>query len=206
MNEIKNENGSVTVEATLSVTLFLLLMLFLSSLFFMTSAQEDIAHSIVQTSQSLSIEAYSISKLQTDMNTGAKAALTDLAVKVFSTANSDRHFYTDVRWFSTDRLMDNYIDEDTVQTKDPQLRNIDLREIIRTRFIGFFANGDEAAANEMLEKMGVIDGLAGLDFSESKVSGGVLYITVNYKMQYKIHIGDIGTVNASQTFCAKIWS
>lgn len=206
MNDNKNETGSVTVEATLAVTLFIIFMLFLTTLFFMVYVQESIAHSVVQTSDSLCVEAYSISKLQTGIDTGAKAAITDLAVKVFSTSNSNKYFYTDKRWFSEDQLKEEYVTDPELLTKDPKLRTIDLADTIKTRFLGFFANGDLDYAKTFLSAMGVVDGLDGIDFSESKVDGGKLYITVKYKLKYLINIGDLGTVDVSQTYSSKIWS
>lgn len=206
MNKTKNESGSVTVEATLAVTLFIIFMLFLTTLFFMVYVQEGIAHSVVQTSDSLSVEAYSINKLQTGIDTGAKSAITDLAVKLFSTANSDKHFYTDKRWFSEDQLKEQYVKEPELSITDPKIRTIDLADTIKTRFIGFFANGDVEYAKSFLEKMGVVDGLDGLDFSESRVESGKLYITVKYKLKYLINIGDLGTIDVSQTYCSKIWT
>lgn len=200
-----NEKGSVTIEATLCVTLFIIFALFLTTLFYTVYVQEAVSHSVIQTADSLSMEAYSINKLQTDVDTGIKSAITDLAVKFFSTSKSDEHFYTDQRWFSEDQLLEEYVEEPEMLTQNPSLHTIDLSEVLKKRFIGFLSNGDEDFADSFLEKMGVIDGLDGIDFSESCVKKGKLYITVNYQIKYLINIGDIGKINVSQTFCSKIW-
>ena len=202
---IIKEKGSVTVEATLCVTLFMIFVLFMTTLFFMVSVQEDISHSLVQTADSLCLEAYSIDKLTTDLDTGAKAALTDLAVKLFSTANSDENFTTDKRWFSEEYLQLKYVEDTTMLTSKESLHTVDLAEVIRQRFVGFFANGDEDYADYYLSRMGVVDGLSGLDFSESKIDGGDLCITVKYKVKYLVNAGGLGEVNGSQTYRASIW-
>ena len=201
----KQEMGSVTVEATICVTLFLIFALFLVTLFYMVYVQEAVAHSLVQTADSLAIEAYSINKLQTGIDTGAKAALTDLAVKIFSTSGVDAHFYTDQRWFSEDQLVADYVDEPEMSTKDEDIRVIDLAQILKNRFVGYFANGDEEYADQFLKKMGVESGLDGLDFSASQVKNGKLYINVKYTIKYLMNIGNIGKINAEQSYCSKIW-
>ena len=211
MNKIKyviknnNAKGSVTVEATLCVTVFMLFALFLAGLFFNVYIQGEISHSIIQTSDSLCIEAYSLNALQTDVNTGIKVAITDLAVKIFNTANSDEYFYTDKRWFSEDLLLEEYVKEPEMSVIDPKNRRIDLAEIIKTRFIGYIANGDEEKADAFLEKMGVVDGIDGIDFSRSYVSSGKLYINADYKIKFLINIVNTGTIDVSQSYCSKIW-
>lgn len=200
------EDGSVTVEATLCVTLFMIFALFLTTLFYTVYVQEAISHSIIQTADSLSMEAYSIKKLQPDENTGVKAAITALGVRLFSTSNSDEHFYTEQRWFAEDRLEEQYVERAEISAGNPALRTIDLSEIIKTRFVGFFANGDEEYADAFLKKMGVVDGLNGISFTESQVKNGNLYIKAKFKVKYLINIGKIGEINASQEYCSKIWS
>lgn len=199
------EEGSITVEATLCVTLFMIFALFLTTLFYTVYVQEAVSHSIIQTADSLSLEAYSIKKLEPDVNTGAKAAITSLSAKLFSPGQEDEHFRTEQRWFSEDRLEEKYVEEPEMSTKNPEIRNIDLSEIIKDRFIGYLANGDEEYADQFLKKMGVIDGLSGVNFSESKVKSGKLYITARYQVKYLVNIGDLGKLNVCQEYCSKIW-
>ena len=205
MEKKKHEKGSVTVEATLCVTLFMIFALFLTTLFYTVYVQEAIAHSVIQTADSLSIEAYSINKLQTGIDTGIKAAITDLSVKLLSTSNSDTHFYTDKGWYSEEYLLDKYIEEPEMSTKNPNNRTVDLAEVIKERFVGYLYNGNEEDADAFLKKMGVIDGLDGLDFSNSTVKSGKLYISLDYKLKYLVNIGDLGKLQVNQAYCSEIW-
>lgn len=206
MKKNKTERGSVTIEATLSVTLFVLLMLFLVTLFFMVAVQNNISHAIVQTADSLSLEAYSVNKLQTNINSGVKNIITDLSVKLFYSTDENQYFTTDERWFDSNQLLEQYVEEPSSSTYDPSVRKIDLASVIKKRFIGYFANGDEDYAEAFLTKMGVVDGLNGLDFSGSRVEGNKLKIVVNYKMKYWINFGDMGNVDVSQSYLTKIWT
>lgn len=57
------EEGAITLEACVSVLVFLVLMLFLAGFFKMYMAQNATAHTLLQTSQSLSVDEYSAEKL-----------------------------------------------------------------------------------------------------------------------------------------------
>lgn len=206
MKKHKAESGSITVEATLCVTLFVLLMLFMVTLFFMVAVQNNISHAIIQTADSLSLEAYATNKLQTDINSGLKNIITDLTVKLFYSTDENQYFANDQRWFDSNQLLEQYVEDPTTSTYDPSVRKIDLAAVIKNRFIGYFANGDKDFADTFLTKMGVVDGLNGLDFSESRVEGNKLKIVVNYKIKYWINLGDMGKVDVSQSYYSKIWT
>lgn len=206
MKKNKTENGSVTIEATLCVTLFVLFMLFLVTLFFMVSVQNNVSHAIVQTADSLSLEAYSINKLRTDIDSGVKSIITDLSLKLFSSSGENQYFSTDQRWFDSNQLLEDYVTDANSSTYDPSIRKIDLSSVIKDRFVGFFANGDKEYADAYLTKMGVVDGLNGIDFSESIVEGDKLKIVANYQIKYFFNFGEISKVNISQSFYSKIWT
>ena len=59
-----DQRGMVTLEACVSVLSFLLLMLLLSSLFVMFMAQNMTAHALLQTAESLSLDAYTITTMK----------------------------------------------------------------------------------------------------------------------------------------------
>lgn len=57
------EEGAITLEACVSVLVFLVLMLFLAGFFKMYMAQNATAHTLLQTSQSLSLDEYSAERI-----------------------------------------------------------------------------------------------------------------------------------------------
>ena len=72
-----------------------------------------------------------------EIDTGAKQAISALAVKLFSKSNSNQLFFTDLRWFNEDQLLEEYVEEPDLSTMDEDTRTIDLAEVIRERFVGY---------------------------------------------------------------------
>lgn len=79
------EEGAITLEACVSVLVFLVLMLFLAGLFKMYMAQNATAHVLLQTSQSLSLDEYSSERI----GNGGWESLGDLINGLFELCNND---------------------------------------------------------------------------------------------------------------------
>lgn len=182
------ERGAITLEACVSVTLFTIFMLFFVGLFSMFMAQQTIAHSLIQSTQSLAYETLSTAELEFewgDKKSGLKKTLTTAITAIYDLAvDSNDYFSNDDTWYN---------DADMVPI------------VAKDRFVAYLTNGDETAADEYLKGLRVVDGLEGLDFSQSKVEGGVLYTEISYQLEYMFTFGDIGIVDAKQKFCANLW-
>lgn len=183
----KNECGAVTLEACISVLSFLILMLLLSSLFVMFMAQNVTAHTVLQTSQSLSLENYTIEKMVlSDGKVGSVSDyLADFVKHLFGSSEKNPNFVTEAHWTSLDSTA--------------------IGEIAKTRFVGYLSGGDKEKADEYLEMLNVVDGLDGLDFSKSYVSDDTLYIVLNYQLEYDFNIWNLGIVDVEQNTCSKLW-
>lgn len=183
----KSEKGMITLEACVSVLSFLLLMLLLSGLFVMFMAQNITAHVALQTSQSLSLDVFSTERMTAEADDApeVKDAVQSLVKGLFGDAQDSPYFVTDDRWYEGD--------ETTVSAA------------VKQRFIGYLTAGDEAKADELLKQMNVINGLEGLDFSESHVLDDTLYIILKYKLEYDFNIWNVGDVEVVQTTCSKLW-
>ena len=151
----------------------------------MFHAQQTIAHSLIQSTQSLAFEAYAVKTLEFNDKSGIKGALTTAITSLYDFAvGADDYFSNDDKWYS---------DSDKCATAAKQ------------RFVGYFTNGNEEEADNLLKDMRIVDGLDGLDFSDSKVEDGILYTVVKYKIEYMFKLGDVGVVDAEQAFSAKLW-
>ena len=179
--------GAITLEACVSVLTFILLALMLSSLFVMFMAQNTTAHTVLQASESLSVDVYRIEALMKEEGKIGSIGdnLGQLITKLFGSADDNPAFVTDTRW---------YTDDDKIE------------EAVKTRFIGYLiGENDTTKADEYLKQLNIVNGLNGLDFSESYVSDDTLYIVLKYKMQYDFNIFDLGEVEVEQRTCSKLW-
>ena len=181
------EYGAVTLEACVSVIAFVLLMLMLSSLFVMFMAQNLTAHATLQSAQSLALEAYSINKLQKeDGKLGSLDQIfSDFVAGLFGSPENNPGFVSEERLES--------------------LEEADLAQAVKKRFVGYLAGGDETEADRLLLMLNVVEGLDGLDFSKSSVQDGVLYIVLNYKLEYDFNVWNLGTIDVEQKACSKLW-
>ena len=182
------ERGAITLEACVSVLSFLILMLFLSSLFVMFMAQNVTSHAILQTAQSLSLDAHlieSLIKQEDGKVANLSDQVSDFVAKLFGSSEENPYFVTDSRWYNGDSTL--------------------IAEAVETRFVGYLSGGDETKADELLTNMNVVDGLDGIDFSQSYVQDNTLYIVLQYELEYDFNIWGLGTIDVEQRSCAKLW-
>lgn len=182
-----NEKGVITLEACVAVLSFLILMLLLSSLFVMFMAQNVTSHTVLQTSQSLSMDVYSTERLSVD--SGSIGTVGDYVGQfitgLFGSSEDNPAFVTDDKWY----------DEEEEQ----------VAAAVKNRFVGYLTGGNTSEADEFLERMNIVDGLEGLDFSSSYVENDTLYIVLKYNLEYDFNIWNVGTVEVKQTTCSKLW-
>ena len=190
----KRTEGMITLEACVSVLSFLILMLLLSSLFVMFMAQNITSHTILQASESLSVDAYYTEKLTP--KTGSVGNVGDYVWKatnaawqfvngIFGVPDDNPDFVTTDRWYEGDET--------------------DIANAVKKKFVAYLTAGDETEADKLLKRVNIVDGLDGLDFTESYIDNGTLYIVLNYQMEYDFNIWDVGKVDVKQTTCSKLW-
>jgi len=183
-----NIKGVITLEACVCVLSFLILMLLLSSLFVMFMAQNATAHTILQTSESLSIDAYSAEHI----GTGGTGSVSEVVVGI-------GEFIGDLFGIAQDNP--SFVQKEDLST----VSETELASIVKTRFVGYLTGGNETEADEFLERMNIVDGLDGLDFTGSYVDNDTLYIVLKYNLEYDFNIWNVGTVEVEQTTCSKLW-
>lgn len=184
---IRSESGNVTLEACISLLTFLILMLFLSSLFILFMAQNMTAHAILQTAQSLALDSYTIDALS--LGDGKSEDLGELLAtgvsRIYGSSDSNPYFVTDNLWYNGDSAA--------------------VSAEVRERFVGYLSGGDETKADDLLRSMNVVNGLAGLDFSQSAVSDGMLTAVVTYELEYDFDIWGVDNIAVEQKSCAQLW-
>ena len=156
----KREQGVLTVEASIVLTVCILFILFLFSFARIYSAQSMVGHAVIQASDAIALESY----FREETRTGSEADVTELANRFLGT---------------TSITADNYT----------SLRSADVPAIAREKFI-LAIDSNEAKADEKLRRLGVKDGISGIDFSRSNIELGpddvIVHVTYKLEMQFSV--------------------
>ncbi len=156
----ERERGVLTVETSIVLTLCIFFILFLFSFARIYSAQSLMSHAVLQTSDAIALESY----LRETALTGSEEDVVKLANRL-----------TGVTTLSADSFT--------------SLRSADISKIAKEKFTYAVANS-EANANKKLKKLGVKDGIAGVDFSASRIDLGnddvIIYANYTLEMQFPI--------------------
>lgn len=150
----KNQDGAITLEAAIFVPFFVMIMVFVNGLFVMFMGQQVIGHAVVQSAKSLAFDPYAVQRSVTNADN-----LTAIFVDLFTLGNPN--------YVSTD----NWYEEDNVG------------DVVKERFY-LYIRPQKSDAKDILDLVGVENGLSGLDFSECSVEDGVLTVKLNYKQRF----------------------
>ena len=184
----RKDDGMITLEACVSVLIFMTLMLIILGLFQMFMAQNATSHCMVETAESLSLDSYATSKLRSDSwNNDIGTHISNFIAEKAGSPEENPSFVTDSAWCKGEG-------------------GSSLEEVIKTRFVGYLTGGDENEADELLENLRVVDGLDGLDFSDSKIVNGDLRIILKYELEYSFKIWDLGVVPVTQKAVSRMWA
>jgi len=206
MKRMKKENGVIALEASLVLTLFMFMIMFLYSFFVIYAAQSAINHALIQTAQSMSIDSFSTENLTFDeVPSSTNQILTTIGLNL--SINNDK-FISDSRWYNN-LAEDDWYEEDTSEKKIIEQKN-NFHSIVKNRFVAYFtAGGDNALAEKKLKGFNVIDGLNGLDFSESYMDydSGDLHINVKYKSKFIFNFSSFGIndIQFSESAVSHLW-
>ena len=184
----EEQDGVMALEACISLTLFLIVMLTLYSMLRMFTIQSMISHAAQESCQSMAIENYGNSSMLTGTMVSGKGQ------NDFS-ASSD---------FSLKNFFTGFLGEGT-ETK--KLETLSLtKTTAKTRFAAYLAGGEQEADN-LLKSYGVVNGLSGISFAGTTNSGTDLTIKVSYKIRllFYIEMFRFGEFESTQTVCCRLW-
>lgn len=184
------ERGLLSLEACISVTIFIFLMLFMYSFFILFEARNVMAHALLATTDSMAKDAYESSN---DTNKTTVIGILESFYKTHIPNGSD---FSDPRdWYT----------EVSERDADAEAQMATEQDVFRTRFIAYLGNGDIDRAERLVKRLKIQGGLEGLDFSKTKVDGGNLYGSVCYKVDYIFDVFDSDGLEMEHTACSKIW-
>lgn len=203
--------GSISLEACIVVPIFMILILFIYGFFIVFTAQNSIAHALLQCSQSVSLDPYKTKNL------GMKSDelpddLTDIVSEILDGDNPN--FVSDSKWYSKDSGLtfgEATIDLITGGFLTPKeeaevtgFTSDALNETVKNRFVGYLSGGDLEEAKKDMEALHVVNGLDGVTFT-AMVSGDDLYITATYKIEYVFSFQGAAEIPIQQTVCSHLW-
>lgn len=156
----KREQGVLSVEASIVLTLMLLFVLFLFSFGRVYRAQNLVSHAALQSADAVAVESYL-----------RETALQADAAEIAGLANQ----ITSSSAISAESL--------------ESLRSANLPKIARQKFIAAIAESEEKA-DEKLKSLGVKNGLSGVDFSQCRMDLGsddvIIAVTYTIEMQFPV--------------------
>ncbi|MCI9143766.1 MAG: hypothetical protein HFH87_14330 [Lachnospiraceae bacterium] len=185
------EKGLLSLEACITLPIFMFLMFFLYSFFVVFEARNEMAHVLLSTADSLSFDANENSGL------GESGTVGQIIYGLYGSATNSNSDFTDYRtWYKS-----------TTAEDDQGNQTIDgtFEDIVRIRFIAYLTGGDSRKAEEMLKRYHVKGGVDGLDFSGSRVEDGKLYLSVRYTLEYEFRVFNGGEAQFEQSVCSRLW-
>ncbi|MDD4095864.1 MAG: hypothetical protein PHP22_06450 [Oscillospiraceae bacterium] len=173
----------ISIEACIVLPIFIILLMFIYGFFILFAGQNIIAHALIQSAQSLSLDSYSHEKLDAGATDSGPALIGGIFNTFFVT---DEYYTSNSKWYSEDIAS--------------------MNDVIKKRFIGYLVvNPTDGKADVLLDYLGVEDGLDGFDFSLSEIDGDYLTVTVTYKQKFIFDFGDRVTMDMQQSIKVKMW-
>lgn len=175
---LKGTKGLLSLEASIALTLFIFLMLFMYSFLVVFEARNQMAHVLLTTADSLALDAFA-NEVPEDKT------VQEMLYGLYGKSTESNGTYTEAsKWY-----------EDKEKLKD----------VVKARFLAYFSGSDKAEAERILKQLNVKNGLAGLDFSNCCVKDGELYVEVRYTLEYEFQVFGSGGLKTSQSCCSKLW-
>jgi len=183
MENIRKEDGAMILELAIVLPMFIIVTMFVYGLFVIQSADNQIAHALIQASKSLSMDPYSNEKLEhISFEKDAQSFWSSLGNMFldFNRMGNDEYFSSPEKWYTTNNF-----------------------DVVKNRFFGFFAGTEDKAA-EKLKKMNIIDGINGLAW-DVKVEDDNLEIELKYTIQFWFDAFNLGKIPISHKIVTKLW-
>ncbi len=193
---MKSDKGSITIEMSIVLPIFIFIFLFINGLFSIIAAHNTMTHALIQTSKSLAMDSYIIENYESVAKEGEKfwGGISDMVTDLVRIGN-DPYFSSMPDWY-------NIPDDDVSQDSDE--KKAEMNNVALYRFVGFLAGGDCTKADRILKDLKVKDGLLGLDMKVS-VIGKDLSVNIKYGIQYWFDFLGMGVFNMNQTIKTTLW-
>lgn len=175
----KRNKGSITLEAAMMVPMFIILMLLVNGLFIFFMGQQIMLHAMVQSAKSLAFDPYSSQRIEGNTNDDLADMFVDIA------AIGHGNYVSNEKWY-----------EENLD---------DLDSIVEERFVAYLQSSRTKAV-DLLEEIGVKNGLSGLDFSGCSLSDeGVLTMKLTYEQEFIFNAADLASFERTMVVKVKVF-
>lgn len=184
MKNKDKQRGSVTLETSIVLPIFIFLFLFIYGLFSVVSAQNKMTHALIQSTKSLSLDSYLTENVESASEAGTKfwGGVSDMVLDIVR-INNDPNFTSQTDWYST---------------------STNVSDIAKSRFVAYLTGGDVDAADNKLDDMGIVDGLNGVNF-EVSIDDEIVTVTIKYTIEYWFDFWDMGEFPITQSVTSRLW-
>lgn len=189
MIEKKYTKGSIILETSIVLPIFILVILFVYGMFVIISAQNVITHTLIQSSKSLSFDPYITTHVESVAESKTFWSSFSSIILDYARLSNDEYFSSISNWY----------DEGGNKSSDGE-----RADLAKSRFIGYLAGGDKVEAEKKIKSLGVINGLNGMQFSVS-ISGNDMTITIKYALQFWFDAFDLGKIPMEQAITVRLW-
>lgn len=200
MNKIfsrfKNEQeGAIAIEACISLTLFMIVMIALYSVIQMFTVQSMICHAAQEACQSIALENYNQSLVTT-------GTLQQIPSYVFDwLSGGHKQGFSTSADFSWNEMKSPLNSEEKLSEKaETYATNAEQR-------FAAYLSGNSKDADELLKNYGVVGGLSGISFNGTQKSSTDMTIQVSYKIRlvFYIEMFHFGEFDSTQSVCCRLW-
>lgn len=186
MKRLIRDKGSLTLETAIVLPIFFFMFLFVFCFFGYISARNQIHHALLQSAKSLSMDSMLNESVESAAEDGTKfwGSFADM-IYDFVRLGNDPYFSSSTDWY----------------------KNTSSNYVIQKRFVGYIAGSEDDAideASDKLRRIGVVDGLDGIEF-EYSVSSGDLEITATYEWQAWFNFFGVGSYPIEDKVTVRMW-
>lgn len=189
----KFTKGTIILETSIVLPIFMFLILFIYGFFRITLAQNMITHTLLQSAKSMSWDSYLTQHVESVAETESKAIWNSLGSGILDFARlvNSKYYTSASDWYAVD-------------ASGAAKKADEVTSTAYNRFVGYMAGRDPTAASEKLKALGVVNGLSGIDFSTT-LQKEVLTVEISYELQFWFDAFGAGKIPQKQSVTVRLW-
>ncbi len=210
-NKVFKKSGSLTVEASIALPIFICVILSIILFIRILYVEQTMQHAITEAANEIGMYSYVY------VGCGIDQASNRIGEKIADVFNNNiEEFMNGLKLFSnksTDLMKGSINNEalDLFKTLGDKTISIDMLNVVSLPLIKMFVmknlkEGD-LDINKKLKYLGVVNGVEGLDFSDSRLlnDGDNVKIVVKYKLKIPLPINFLSNINIKQNVLVRAW-